>query len=78
LDLDLNQWLEQVRVMLMELNDEHDENAHVNDMEVDFQEIFLNINVFHVNLNLYQRHHLGLRDKNHGYLMLQYYDCELH
>ncbi len=56
-------------MMLMVLNDEHDENVHLNDMYVDFQAIYLDINVFHVNENLYQKHHLVLMDNNHVFLM---------
>jgi len=55
--------------MLMVLNDEHDENVDVNDMDVDFQEILLDINVFNVNENLHQRHHHVLMDNNHGFVM---------
>jgi len=71
MDLDLNQLLDKVQVMLMMLNDEHDENVDVNDMYGDFD---LNINVFHVYENLYQRPHHVLMDNNHEFLMQLHFD----
>ncbi len=65
-DLDLNRLLDKVRVMLRMLNDEHHENVDVNDMYEDFD---LDINVFHVLENLYQKLHHMLMDNNHEFLM---------
>jgi hypothetical protein len=48
------------------LNDEYHENVDVNDMYEDFD---LDINVFHVLENLYQKLHHMLMDNNHEFLM---------
>ncbi len=68
LDLDRNQLLEQVQVMLRMLNDENDEDVEVNNMYVVVPEIYLDINVFRVNENLYQKHHRELMDNNHVFV----------
>jgi hypothetical protein len=50
------------------LNDENDEDVEVNNMYVVVPEIYLDINVFRVNENLYQKHHRELMDNNHVFV----------